>query len=203
MIEGMTRTVLRRCGGLGAMTAAALSLSFAQGAHAAQASWMAEVDPDAEIVDGGGTPDGQKNWSRNYSFSGAGTLTVQAYDLGVPMTLMERLDSLSFSVAHSSTILGSHLGDGSMTFNLNGPGDFLVNFAATPSASSRFGVPLVSWRVSFSPAAAPTVPLPASVWLLIAGLAWATGMQRKRAKLAPGESSASLSWAPTGGALAH
>src|SRR6185369_306447 len=163
MIEGMTRTWLRRCGGLGAMTATAMALAaFAPAAHAAQAAWMAEVDEDAEIVDGGGTPDGQRDWSRNYSFSGAGTLTVQAYDLGVPNTLMERLDSLSFSVAKSSTILGSHLGDGSMSFNLNGPGDFLVNFSATPSAAARFGVPLVSWRVSFSPAAAPTVPLPAS-----------------------------------------
>ena len=114
---------------LGAMTAAAMALTFslAPTAHAAAAAWMAEAEEGAEILDGGGPPEGKTTWGNNYSISGAGTLTVRAYDLGVAGTLMERLDSLSFSVAHSSTILGSHLGDGSMTFDLNGPGDFFVN----------------------------------------------------------------------------
>ena len=200
MIKGTTRAMLRR-GCAVAAAATALSFSFAPAAHAAQSAWMAEVDDSAELIDGGAPPPGKTSWGSSVQFSGPGKLTVQAYDLGVPMTLMERLDSLSFSVANSTTMLGSHLGDGSMTFNLNGPGQYFVNFSATPSASARFGVPLVSWSISFAPNAS-AVPLPASLWLLIAGLAWATGMQRRRAKLAPRESGNSVPWIPAG-ALAH
>lgn len=205
MIKGTARTALRRCGELGAMTVAAMALSFSlvPAAHAAQAAWMAEMDENEELLDGGAPPAGKNTWGSSVQSSGPGKLTVQAYDLGVPMTLMERLDSLSFSVANSTTMLGAHLGSGSMSFDLSGPGQYFVNFSATPSANSRFKIPLVSWSISFTPNAS-AVPLPASVWLLIAGLAWATGMQRKRAKLAAGESGDSLAGtAGTAGALAH
>ena len=177
-----------------ATAAAALSLSFAlaPAAHAAQAAWMSEdASEAADLLDAGVAPDGKTNWGSSLKFSGAGKLTVSSYDLGVPMTLMDRLDSLSFSVSNATSILASHVGDGALTINVNGPGEYFVAFSATPSATSRFKLPLVSWSLSFEPDVA-AVPLPASVWLLIAGIAWATGMQRKRAKLAASEGS--LRW---------
>jgi hypothetical protein len=184
MIERMARTALRRFGELCAMATVVtgLSFSFAPAAHAASAAWMAEADDNAELLDGGAPPPGRTTWGSSVLLAGAGTLTVQAYDLGVPMTLMDRLESLSFSVSNSTSMLGSHVGDGSMTFDLTGPGEYFVNFAAVVKKTG-FGLPLVSWSISFTPTASQ-VPLPASVWLLIAGLAWATGMQRKRAKIA-------------------
>jgi hypothetical protein len=181
MIEGAT--VFRRCARLCAMTIAAigLSLTFASAAHASAAAWMAEADPNEELIDGGAPPAGKSTWGTSVQVAGPGTLTVRAYDLGVEMTLMDRLESLSFSVSNSTSILGSHLGDGSMTFDLRGPGEYFVNFSAVLKPGAL--LPLVSWSVSFTPNAS-AVPLPGSVWLLIGGLAWAIGMQRKRGKLA-------------------
>jgi hypothetical protein len=185
MTKGMTRNVLRRCGKLCALAAAAfgLSMTFASAAHASSAAWMAEAEPDEELIDGGAPPAGRTTWGTSVQLAGPGTLTVRAYDLGVEMTLMDRLDSLSFSVSNSTSILGSHSGDGSMTFDLKGPGEYFVNFAAGLNPNALFKIPLVSWSVSFTPSASQ-VPLPAGVWLMLAGLAWATGLKRKRAKLA-------------------
>jgi len=180
MTKGMNG--LRRCAKLCAMAAVlGLSFTFASAAHASSAAWMAEANDNEELLDGGAPPAGKTTWGTSVQLAGPGTLTVRAYDLGVEMTLMDRLESLSFSVSNSSSILGSHLGDGSMSFDLSGPGEYFVNFAAVLKQGAL--LPLVSWSVSFTPNASQ-VPLPASVWLLIAGLAWAIGMQRKRAKLA-------------------
>jgi len=84
--------------------------------------------------------------------------------------------------------VGWHVGQGESAFDILGPGNYFVAFSATPGLGSPFRLPLVSWSVSFVPNAS-AVPVPASVWLLVAGLAWATGMQRKRAKLARREES--------------
>jgi hypothetical protein len=180
------RGAFRRCGnGLAtAAVTAVLSSFFVPAAHAADAAWMSEEASEAAaVLNNGVAPDGKTTWGQTLQISGPGKLTVSAYDLGVPMTLMDRLDSLSFSISNSTSIFGSHSGDGSMNLDLKGPGEYFVNFSATPSALSRFKLPLVSWSVSFVPNAS-AVPLPATVWLLIGGLAWAIGMQRKRAKLA-------------------
>lgn len=201
MTEGKVRSARRRWSELCAMVVAVagLSLSLIPAAHATQAAWALEADENAEMLDGGAPPPGRTNWGSSVLLAGPGTLTVQAYDLGVPMTLMDRLESLSFSVSNSTSILGSHMGDGSMTFALTGPGEYFVNFSAV--VKNAFNIPLVSWSISFTPKA-PQVPLPASVWLLIAGLAWATGMQRKRAKLVARENGGLLSWTAAG-APAH
>ncbi|MEJ0036273.1 MAG: hypothetical protein WDO68_09330 [Gammaproteobacteria bacterium] len=124
MIEGSTRGGLRRSMKLGAISAVAmaLSLSLAPAAHAAQAAWMAEADENAEVLDDGASPEGKTTWGSSVQFSGPGKLTVSAYDLGVANTLMERLDSLSFSVSNSTNLLGSHTGDGTMSFGIDGPG---------------------------------------------------------------------------------
>ncbi len=88
-----------------------------------------------------------------------------------------------------------------MSFGIDGPGQFFVNFNALVAQDALFKVPLVSWSISFTPNAS-AVPLPASVWLLLAGFAWATGMQRKRAKLASRDDRDSPRW-EAAGAFAH
>jgi len=116
---------------------------------------------------------------------GAGTLTVKAFDVGQTGTMAPQLQELSFSVYNSSSIF-MRQGAGEMQVDIGGAGLYFLNLDAIPSLQSRFQLGLVSWIATFQPAA--VVPLPASVWLLIAGLAWATGMQRSRAKLARNQS---------------
>ena len=171
-------------------TAVALaSLSLAPAAHAAGAAWMSdEESAGLDVLDAGVPPEGKTTWGQSLNFTGSGKLTVSAYDLGVEGTLLPPLplDGLSFSVSSATGLVGWHLGQGEMAFDILGPGNYFVAFSATTGSSFR--LPLVSWSMSFVPNAS-AVPLPASVWLLVAGLAWATGMQRKRAKLARREES--------------
>jgi hypothetical protein len=170
-------------GKLGA-AAAAVALLLTPVAHAGQAAWMSQVEADGTVLDDGSAPDGQSNWGSRLKVSGAGKLTVSAHDLGVAGTLMGPLDALSFSVSNSTSLLGSLNTSGSLALDIKGPGEYFVYFSTKPNGNG-FGLPLVSWSIAFEPNAS-AVPLPASVWMLIAGLAWATGLQRKRAKLATG-----------------
>jgi hypothetical protein len=173
MIEG-TRRVLRRSAKWLAVSvaAAALSAAMATAAHAEAALVSAGVST-ASIHDSPIDLTG---------IGGSGKLSVQVRDLGMPGTIAPPLEGLSFSV-YNSTSLFSHAGGGELDLDVSGPGMFFLNIDAIPSLQSRFGLGLVSWYATFE-ADVSAVPLPASVWLLIAGLAWATGMQRKRAKLA-------------------
>src|SRR5689334_13668752 len=107
MTEG--RNVLRRGAKVCAMAAVlGISFAFATSAHAASAAWMAEANDNEELLDGGAPPTGKSTWGTSVMLAAPGTLTVRAYDLGVPNTLMDRLESLSFSVSNSTSILGSH-----------------------------------------------------------------------------------------------
>jgi hypothetical protein len=157
-----------------ALGAVVLSSAFVPAAHAAAG--------EAQLIAAGSMLGGKQSWGADLNVSGAGKLTVQAYDLGVRSTIVDRLDSLSFSVSNSTSMFGSHVGSGEFAMDISGPGMYFLSLQATPSLQSRFQLGLVSWRVTFEPNVS-AVPLPASVWLLIAGLAWATGMQRRRAKL--------------------
>jgi hypothetical protein len=151
------------------------------------------------LASGASLSSGKQSWTSELAIQSAGRLTVQVTDLGVPLTIVERLQSLSFSVANNTSVLGSYGGAGLLTLDIDSPGLFFLNIAAVPSAN-RFNLGLVSWNAVFEPTA--PVPLPASLWLLIAGVAWATGLKRKRAKLASVESSGSSQWC-AGPALAH
>jgi hypothetical protein len=128
---------------------------------------------------------GRQTLTSELNVQSGGMLTVQVTDLGVPMTLVEKLGSLSFSVANSTGVLGTINGQGLMSLEITTPGLFFLNISAAASDTSRFKMGLFSWNAMLKSNA--PVPLPASVWLLIGGVAWAMGMQRKRAKL-PGTS---------------
>ena len=201
MTKGRERSVFRRCGSLGAMAAAlALSVTLAPAAHASQAAWLpSETNEFGDLIDSGAPPEGKTTWGSSLRLAGPGKLTVSAYDLGVEGTLMPPVTGLSFSVSSSTSLLGSHDGAGEMAFQIGGAGEYFVNFSAI--AGGPFNIPLVSWAVSFQPNAS-AVPLPASVWLMLAGLAWAIGMQRKRAKLTSHDGGDAFSWT-SAGALAH
>lgn len=169
MIDG-SRGALRRARKwlVPAMVAAALSLSFVSAAQAAQ------------VLDSGVSTG---SVGRNLDISGPGKLTIQMYDVGVAGTVAPPLQGLSFSVYNSTTVFGVGSGSGEFSMDISGPGMYFLNVAAIPSLQSRFQMGLLSWSASFE-ASAAAVPLPAGVWLLGAGFAWATGMQRRRAKLA-------------------
>jgi len=158
------------------LVATTLSFAFAPAAHAESEE---VVGSGLELIGAGPLKDPR------LEIKGAGTLRVKAYDVGATGTMAPQLQALSFSVFNSNSIFMRE-GAGEMQVDVSGAGLYFLNLNAIPSLQSRFQLGLVSWIATFEPAA--VVPLPASVWLLIAGLAWATGMQRSRAKLARNQS---------------
>ena len=134
---------------------------------------------------------GDEIWSsKKLDLPSNGKLTVQVSDIGIPMSIMDRLQSLSFSITSGSEVLGSLAHEGSLTVNVTDLSSVALHIFAVPSGQYQFGS--LFWKASFQ--AVEPVPLPASFWLLITGAAWAIGLQRKRAKLAVKDSDGTLSW---------
>lgn len=142
------------------------------------ASAVAHAEPI--LFSGGEVRSGEGSWTSQMQITGPGTLSVSAWDLGTPGTFFEPLESLSFSVtqAGGQNVLGSRLGEGELQIGISTAGLYFLNVFMKPSPTSPSHLGVVSWEATFTP-----VPLPPAVWLLLGGLAWATGLQRKRAKL--------------------
>lgn len=106
-----------------------------------------------------------------YSFQapGPGTLVAQVTNVDWPQTL----SSLSFEAGSATQIMSSwtepssQLSD-TLTFNIAGPGMYFATIAATAGGPLDLGV--YSLSIRFVPAGGAVVPLPASVWQLLAGL---------------------------------
>jgi len=174
------------------VAACALALAAVVTVPAAHA---AGVSPEQGWLSGSG----DEIWSdTTLSVSSNGKLTVEVHDLGIPATIMDRLQSLSFSITSGSDVLGALAHEGALTVDVTNLGNVALHIFAIPSGDLHFGS--LSWKATFD--AVQPVPLPASFWLLIAGAAWAIGLQRKRARLAANGSSGLFSWG-AGPALAH
>jgi hypothetical protein len=144
------------------------------------------------LAAGSSLSNGKQSWSTDLQLNSPGTLNVRVSDLGVPLTIVDRLAGLSFSVANTSTsaVFGSMGGEGLLSIDIDVAGPYSLFISAVPS--SRFNLGLISWNATFESAAA--VPLPPAVWLLISGLVWATGLQRKRAILGRNKGNGFLAW---------
>ena len=187
MIESM-KIVFRRYVATGALALAACTL--APMAHAS-----------IELASGSMKGIGQLTSDTQLYMASAGKLTIQVTDLGIKDTIMDRLASLSFSLTDSTGTFASRVGEGTLEVQITNPDSYWLHISAMPDHSRYdFTQGLVSWRASFDPLA--PVPLPAGVWLLIAGAAWAIGLQRKRATLSSRENGG-LCPAGAGLALAH
>lgn len=178
------RVIVRKYGAVCALAFAALLAG--PGAHA-------EV-----ILKGGQEAFGKLNIATDLQLQSSGTLGVRVSDLGVPITMAERLDSLTFYIGDEfGHVLASMDSEGLLETWIDKPGTYSLFISAVPSSRFNFGI--VSWSADFQP---PVVPLPPAIWLLLSGLAWAMGLQRKRAMLGVREFIGSLSWG-RGAALAR
>jgi PEP-CTERM motif len=103
--------------------------------------------------------------SKVYSFDApeAGTVTVTLSQLTWP----DKLSSLSFAAATSTSVIAQMTQAGTLDFRVSGPGMYSAIVTGTVDASSAvFGLGMWSVKLDFTPA----VPLPASAWLLLSGL---------------------------------
>jgi hypothetical protein len=175
------RNLVRKYGAVWALALAALIAG--PGAHAESVLLSA----------GSSTSMGKQSWKTDLELNSPGTLNVRVTDLGVPLTIVDRLANLSFGVANTSTaaVFGSQGSEGLLSVHIDVAGPYTLFMSAVPA--SRFNLGLVSWNITFEPAVA-AVPLPPAVLLLIGGLVWAMGLQRKRAMLGRNERNGFFSW---------
>jgi hypothetical protein len=107
----------------------------------------------------------------SFTAPGPGTVTAQLTNLAWP----QALSGLSFVAGSANNVMASWsnaaqpgAGTQMVNFQVGSGGTYFADVTATPGGSLGLGV--YSLTLNFSPAA-PTVPLPASGWLLLAGIA--------------------------------
>jgi len=128
------------------------------------------------VLSGSSLIAGQQSLSLDFSVGRAGTLKLQVSDLGVPMSIVDRLSALSFGIGSRTTgVLQTLASAGDFSLDIAEPGAYFLFIAALPA--QRYQLGLVSWNATLD-AAETVVPLPASQWLLLAGLITATGLAR-------------------------
>jgi hypothetical protein len=112
----------------------------------------------------------------DFSFTapGPGTVSVTLTNIAWPQTL----SNLNFLASTPSTVLSSWSTSGSQTgsFGVSGSGTYFADVQATAQGPMNLGV--YSLELTFSPQA--PVPLPASSWLLLAGLLTIAGWLRSK-----------------------
>jgi hypothetical protein len=98
-----------------------------------------------------------------FSVPGAGTVTATLTDLAWPA----KLASLTFAATTPTSVLASLPGPGQVSFNTSAQGIYSAVVGAVASPSGFLDLGWYSLTIGFAPA----VPLPASAWLLLSGLA--------------------------------
>jgi hypothetical protein len=163
------RKMIRTGGALCALTLAMLAVSPASRAESIRS-------PEGQLVSGA------LSETRTLDITGPGYLSVKVVDLGVPLTIADKLSSLSFSInnATKGTPLAFVGTGGELALGINAAGLYSICISAT--AGGRFNLGIVSWQINWTPSVT-AVPLPEGFWLMLAGVAAAIGLQRTRGML--------------------
>jgi len=110
------------------------------------------------------------------SFASTGKLSITVSDLQWP----QALSSLSFTISNTTTVLARWAGVGRLDFDVISPGALFATVFASPDSS--VGVGLYHINVAFAAGpVGPTVPLPASMWLLLSGVCGFAALRGKHA----------------------
>jgi hypothetical protein len=118
---------------------------------------------------------GTESTVNSFTAPSAGTVTVNLQTLNWPASL----NALSFSATSASQVLASWNGTGlasdTATFDVTA-GTYFTHVIATAGGTLDLG--LYSMMLTFTPSGTPTVPLPASGWMLLTGLFVLAGLAR-------------------------
>lgn len=134
-----------------------------------------EARADTILLEQSGLISGHQSFVYSFATPGSGTLSVRLSNLDWP----ERLASLSFALTTATGVLHSVAEPGDFSFDIGTAGALYAHVAGTAQGSLDLG--LFSLRISFQPAASP-VPLPAGIWMLLAGIATTGGLMRRKAR---------------------
>jgi hypothetical protein len=103
----------------------------------------------------------------------AGTLTITLSDLAWP----EALQSLSFSLTDTHSVLAQLVSPGVLTVDISTPGQYFGFVYGAAQGALNLG--LYSVSLSLTPSV-PQVPVPAAAWLLLSGCGALFSFRRRR-----------------------
>jgi hypothetical protein len=171
---------------LKSMTAAVLAL----------AAWMmctSGARADTVLYDGTGFVVGTQSFVQSFDLSSPGTLTVTLTNVAWP----DQLASLNMLLGSASGAIGPEMGAGTSSFSVTA-GDVFAQWFGTAQGPLDAGV--FSMKIDFTPAGQAAVPLPASLALLVSGLALLAWYRRRPDVGHPGTASreGEASLAPSG-----
>jgi hypothetical protein len=126
------------------------------------------------LYNGSGFVTGQQSFVQSFNITGPGTLTVSLTNVNWP----EQLASLNLLVSSSSGLMGPETGAGTDIFHLKGGGTVFAQWFGNAQGPLDTGV--YSMNIQFTPSYVNVVPLPASVALMISGLALLAWQRRQR-----------------------
>lgn len=122
---------------------------------------------DSVLYDEAGFVKGQETFSQALNITGPGVLTVTLTNISWPV----QLSSLSFLLTTSLGPVGSSMGAGTESFTLSSGRYFALWYGdAANGSQDPLNLGVYGLKMTFQPYA-PPVPLPASMWLLLSGLA--------------------------------
>ena len=121
---------------------------------------------------------GQQSFENSFTLSGPGTLTVTVTDFAWPTPLSQ----LDFVVSNTQSLLGPEMGAGTASYKITGAQNVFVQMFGTAQGPLDTGV--YGLDIQWTPAVT-AVPLPASVALLLSGLAVLGWQRRQRSGLPP------------------
>jgi hypothetical protein len=125
------------------------------------------------LYDGIGFFTGQQSFQDSFALSGPGTLTVTVSDIAWPTPLSQ----LDFIVSNTQSLLGPEMGAGTASYKISGAQNVFVQMFGTAQGPLDTGV--YGLDIQWTPAVT-AVPLPASVALLLSGLAILAWQRRQR-----------------------
>ncbi len=128
------------------------------------------------LFDASGFLEGQQSFVDSFTVGGPGTLTVTLSNIAWP----ESLASLNLVMTSPQGLLGPEMGAGTAVFQVDAPGKVFAQWFGTaqgPLDTGVFGV-----KIEFTPGGT-VVPLPASISLLLSGMALLAWQRRVRVGL--------------------
>jgi hypothetical protein len=136
---------------------------------------MARASADTVLYDGAGFLQGTESFAQTFNLTAPGTLTVTLSNIAWP----QQLASLNFLLSSANGMMGPEMGTGTYTFAVVAGGNVFAQWFGTAQGPLNTGV--YSLKIDFQPqAGGMPVPLPASVVLLLSGLALLWWQRRTR-----------------------
>lgn len=126
---------------------------------------MTRASADTVLYDGSGFMRGTQSFSDTFNLTAPGTLTVTLSNVAWPAPLA----NLNFLLSSDSGLMGPEMGAGTYTFNIVAGGNVFAQWFGTAQGPLNAGV--YGLKIEFEALGGTPVPLPASVVLLLSGLA--------------------------------